>query len=79
MGLTPFTSLLMPTAKVRVIGAVDMPLWLVSAAYFLFDSANLDNKDSQIGHAAHIGGAIFGAAYYLYSYKVFPWLETLSR
>jgi membrane associated rhomboid family serine protease len=58
MGLTPFTSLLMPIAKVKVIGAVDMPLWLVSAAYFLFDSANLDNKDSQIGHAAHIGGAI---------------------
>lgn len=62
MGPTPFTALLMPSAKARVIGAVDnMPLWLVSAAYFLFDSANLDKKGSQIGHAAHIGGAIFRA------------------
>ena len=65
MGLGAVVSLAMPRAKVLIMGIVPCPVWLLMIGYVFYDSARLDDRTSKTGHAAHLGGAAFGAAYYL--------------
>ncbi|KAF2717863.1 hypothetical protein K431DRAFT_232181 [Polychaeton citri CBS 116435] len=60
-------SCLMPRAPIMVF-FVPMPLWAATAGYIAFDLYSLESADN-IGHAAHLGGALFGAAYYLLSLR----------
>ncbi|KAK3620089.1 hypothetical protein LTR56_023627 [Elasticomyces elasticus] len=42
-----------------------VPLWMVTVGYAAWDTYMLRAKTSQIAHAAHLGGVLFGIAYYL--------------
>ena len=65
MGLGAAVSLKMPSNKVLLMGVIPMPVWLLMVGYVFYDSARLDDQTSTTGHAAHLGGAVFGALYYL--------------
>ncbi|OAP64562.1 hypothetical protein AYL99_00534 [Fonsecaea erecta] len=82
MGLGAAVSLATPKAKVLLFGAIPTPIWLLMGVYTLYDSARLDDQASTVGHAAHLGGAAFGAAYYLLALRgpaalPFAWLARL--
>ncbi|KIX01472.1 uncharacterized protein Z518_09198 [Rhinocladiella mackenziei CBS 650.93] len=79
MGLGVAVSLAAPRAKILVFGAVPMPVWLLMVLYIVYDSAGLEDPTSTVGHAAHLGGAAFGAAFYLLALRnnaalPFSWL-----
>ncbi|KAH9999157.1 hypothetical protein F4779DRAFT_605597 [Xylariaceae sp. FL0662B] len=42
---------------------VDIPIWLLMVLYICYDSYKLNSENSQVGHAAHLGGAAFGALF----------------
>ena len=46
-----------------LFGIIPVPLWVILAGYVAVDTFYLDNTQSRTGHAAHLGGAAFGAAY----------------
>ncbi|OQU96978.1 hypothetical protein CLAIMM_02983 [Cladophialophora immunda] len=82
MGLGAAVSLATPKSRVLLFGAVPVPVWLVMLLYTAYDSARLDDQASTVGHAAHLGGAAFGAVYYLVALRnpaalPFAWLFRL--
>jgi membrane associated rhomboid family serine protease len=65
MGITSVAACLNPTATVLIYGIVPMPLWALTLGYAFYDGYYLNEKNSQIGHAGHLGGMVFGIGYYL--------------
>ena len=63
-GVTATVALLQPKAMVALFGIIPMPLWVGGVLCLGIDTYSLD-KSSTVGHAAHLGGAAFGALYYL--------------
>lgn len=63
MGLITASTAVSPTAEVSVMTLGRVPLWMAAIAYVLFDTYMIDSPTSKLGHGAHIGGAVFGAAY----------------
>lgn len=64
MGLGAALACAAPQAKTRVFNAFEIPLPIYMAGYALYDATMLDNVASKTGHSAHLGGFLFGAAYY---------------
>jgi membrane associated rhomboid family serine protease len=65
MGLGSAAAILAPRATMLLYGIVPIPLWAIVAGYFVFDSYYLNDPLSRTGHAGHLGGLAFGAAYTL--------------
>ncbi|KAK3715548.1 hypothetical protein LTR37_007036 [Vermiconidia calcicola] len=65
MGAGAAAACLMPFAPIQVfLIPVSIPLWVATLAYVGADTYFLRSETSPIGHAAHLGGSIFGFAYY---------------
>lgn len=65
-GVLATCTMFAPTLPVRTMLFVPMPLWTATVGYFLIDSyAMRSGKETGVGHAAHIGGGVFGVVYYL--------------
>lgn len=65
MGFASAATLLAPFSKMMILPLpVPIPMWLLTSAYFAVDYYYLGAND-RIGHDAHLGGAVFGVAYYL--------------
>ena len=70
MGAGTVAACLAPFAPMSVfLIPVRLPLWGVLAGYYAIDAYFLSSTTSRIGHAAHLGGAAAGAAYYLLSLR----------
>ena len=66
MGAGMSATCLMPKAPVSLMFLpVIMPLWVLMGVYVGIDMYFLGDGTSKIGHDAHLGGALYGAAYYL--------------
>ena len=66
MGVGAAAALLRPTASMLIFGVIPVPLFLLLGSYVYYDSYYMDDPSSMVGHAAHLGGAAFGAgAYFL--------------
>ncbi|KAH7393926.1 hypothetical protein DE146DRAFT_111936 [Phaeosphaeria sp. MPI-PUGE-AT-0046c] len=65
MGLTSVAACLAPHTKFSIYGIIPVPLWGLCAAYGIYDGYYLNDNNSRIGHAGHLGGLVFGLAYYL--------------
>jgi membrane associated rhomboid family serine protease len=65
MGITSVAACLAPTAKVYIYGIIPLPLWATVAGYAVYDGYYLNDGNSRVGHAGHLGGLAFGIAYYL--------------
>lgn len=64
-GCGAVAAMLMPTASVYLMFIpIPVPLWIATAGFVAYDTYRL-NSNSRVGHAAHLGGFFFGAAYYL--------------
>lgn len=64
-GVLTATTMIMPRLPIMLF-VVPMPLWVATAGYFFVDTYMMtSSKGSSIGHSAHIGGGVFGIAYYL--------------
>ncbi|KAF1920559.1 hypothetical protein BDU57DRAFT_508929 [Ampelomyces quisqualis] len=64
MGITSVAACLTPTAKVAIYGIIPVPLWGVVLGYAVYDGYYLNTND-RTAHAGHLGGLVFGIAYYL--------------
>lgn len=64
MGVGSAAALLAPSTKMLLFGIVPVPLWALIAGYFATDAYYLDAQDARIAHAGHLGGLVFGMAYY---------------
>lgn len=73
MGLSAVTTCLMPLAPMRFMFIpVSLPLFVLTGAYYGIDMYYLHDSSSRVGHAAHLGGAVFGAVYYLATLRRAP-------
>ena len=69
-GVVALYALLYPHETIRIYFLFPVPIWLMAMIYFLFDLHPLllalsgDQIYSGVGHAAHVGGAVFGFLYY---------------
>lgn len=65
-GVLTTVTMFIPRLPTRIFFILPMPLWVATAGYFVVDSYMMANSSgSRIGHSAHIGGGLFGVAYYL--------------
>lgn len=64
MGMGAAAAFMYPHAKMLIMGIVPAPLWALSLGYLVYDGYYLNDNKSTTGHAGHLGGALFGAAYY---------------
>lgn len=70
-GLLTSAALLHPHQRLLLMGVVPLPLWAVAGGYMVYDTYRLDDAHSSVGHDAHLGGAIFGALWYMVSLRKF--------
>ena len=64
MGAAATATCLMPFAPMSLLFIpVPIPLWVLTGLYAAMDIWYLDTSTT-VGHAAHLGGSIFGALYY---------------
>ncbi|KIW15943.1 hypothetical protein PV08_05993 [Exophiala spinifera] len=63
MGLIAAVAVLSPNATMSPMNLGRMPAWMAAFSYVLFDTYMIGSPTSMTGHPAHVGGAIFGAAY----------------
>ncbi len=74
-GLLIFFSLNFPTHLVYFFGLIPIPSFLASLLFVTLDIWGLLNQvhgdGLPIGHGAHLGGALFGLAYYFFYFKKF--------
>ncbi|KAF1956617.1 rhomboid-domain-containing protein [Byssothecium circinans] len=64
MGVGAVAAILYPRTQILLYGIVPMPLWALISGYAVFDGYYLNNPNSRIGHAGHIGGLAFGLVYF---------------
>lgn len=65
LGVGTAAAMLFPTAPMLLFGIVPCPLGVLLLGYVWYDSYYLSDPMSVTGHAAHLGGAAFGAAAYM--------------
>lgn len=64
-GVVMASTFLTPRAPASILGIVNAPLWVLTGGFFLLDSYMAQTRTrTGIGHSAHLGGGVFGAAFY---------------
>ncbi|KAF1946645.1 hypothetical protein EJ02DRAFT_450373 [Clathrospora elynae] len=64
MGISTVAACLAPQTRVAIWGIIPMPLWALVTGYAVYDGYYINNADSRIAHAGHLGGLAFGLLYY---------------
>ncbi|KAJ4348150.1 uncharacterized protein N0V89_009522 [Didymosphaeria variabile] len=64
MGVGTVAAFLYPKTTFAIYGIVPVPLWALIAGYAIFDGYYLNDRNSRVGHAGHLGGLAFGVVYY---------------
>jgi rhomboid-like protein len=66
-------ALIFPGHKIYLFGFVPLPAWLATGLFVAWDLwgvvAQRDGGGLPIGHGAHLGGALWGAAFYFFSVR----------
>jgi membrane associated rhomboid family serine protease len=66
MGLAAAATCALPTTKVQIgLIPAKIPLWMATVGYAVYDAYSLNDPLSLVGHAAHLGGALFGALFFV--------------
>ena len=82
-GITALYALLYPHDTIRIYFLFPVPIWLMALVYFLFDlhpvllALSGQTIFSGVGHAAHVGGAVFGWLYYRNDWQLVSFLGRL--
>lgn len=65
MGVGAVATCLIPTMPIQLMFIpIGIPLWVVTGLYAVADSYFLTSQTSGTAHAGHLGGLLFGVAYY---------------
>ena len=79
MGAAAVATCLMPLAPMHLmLIPIPIPLWVTTALYAAVDMYYLDKGD-HIGHAAHLGGGIYGLLFYFAYLRRFGGIWLLAR
>lgn len=78
MGMSLAAACLTPFKRIMLF-VFPMPMWAAAAIYVAADLYFLDTPESRVGHSAHLGGAAFGAAYYLVFLRRFGGISHMLR
>ncbi|KAL6709602.1 hypothetical protein ACN47E_001537 [Coniothyrium glycines] len=65
MGISTVAACLSPRTTVSLYGIIPVPLWALVMGYAAYDGYYLNSEKSTVAHAGHLGGLVFGGAYYL--------------
>lgn len=66
MGAGAAATCLMPMAPTGILFLpFTVPLYVLMGVYVGIDLYLLGNESSRVGHSAHLGGAVYGAVFYL--------------
>ncbi|KAF2835956.1 rhomboid-domain-containing protein [Patellaria atrata CBS 101060] len=68
MGLGATAALLAPSTQILIF-FIPAPLWLAVSGYLAVDWFYMNDPRTRTAHAGHIGGALFGAAYWFIRLK----------
>jgi hypothetical protein len=69
-----------PYQKIYVYLVLPLPMWLAAVLYVAVDVFGVFGIGVRgIGYLAHLGGAIFGAAYYLTGFRFYHYLPDIAR
>ncbi|OQV06053.1 hypothetical protein CLAIMM_10690, partial [Cladophialophora immunda] len=82
MGLGAALFLAAPKIRVDVSRTQSLPGWLLMVVYIVYDASRLDDSSSEVAHAAHLGGAAFGAVFYFLALRgstALPYLWLLQE
>lgn len=64
MGVGAVATCLAPFAPMQIMFIpINIPLWMITVGYALVDTYYL-HSESPVGHSAHLGGSVFGVAFY---------------
>ncbi|KAF2685502.1 rhomboid-domain-containing protein [Lentithecium fluviatile CBS 122367] len=64
-GLGVVAAFVYPRVKMAIYGIIPAPLWVLMLGFIVWDGYFVNDEKSNVGHAGHLGGAAFGAFYYL--------------
>lgn len=64
MGAITVVACFLPRDKVQLFAVIPIPLWACVLAYGIYDGYYLNNENTMVAHAGHLGGMAFGLAYY---------------
>lgn len=80
MGLGMAATCLVPLAPMQIMFIpVSIPLVFITLGYAFFDTYNVNNASSLVGHAAHLGGAAGGMLYYAVALRRFGGLWSMAK
>ena len=80
-GIVALYALMYPYETIRVNFLFPMQIRFVALMYFLFDlhpvllALSGEQLFTGVGHAAHVGGAVFGFLYWKFGWLLMPWIE----
>ena len=64
-GLGVVAAFVYPRTKMMLYGIIPAPLWALMLGFVAYDGYYMNDSNSRIAHAGHLGGAAFGAMYFL--------------
>jgi membrane associated rhomboid family serine protease len=73
MGLGVVAAMMYPTTTMLIYGIVPVPLWALVGGYFAYDAYYLQQNNTGVAHAGHVGGFAFGVLYYFLSIRRGIW------
>ncbi len=79
MGLLAVGALWYPQTIVLVFFVIPAPLWVVALLLVAVDLMGILSVDSNIAHAAHLGGALYGLLYHRYGHRVRGLFDAVDR
>jgi membrane associated rhomboid family serine protease len=64
-GLGVVAAFVYPKAQMLLYGIVPAPLWALMLGFVAYDGYYMNDSNSKVAHSGHLGGAAFGALYFL--------------
>jgi len=74
-GLGVVAAFVYPKAQMMVYGIIPAPLWALMLGFVAYDGYYMNDNNSKVAHAGHLGGAAFGAFYFLMRMRGLPFAK----
>ena len=80
-GVVALYAMLYPYEQIRIYFLFPVQIWLLALIYFIYDlhpvllALSGENYFSGVGHAAHVGGAVFGFLYFKNGWRLMPLID----
>ncbi len=65
-----------PRQYVYIWGVLPLPAWVFAILFVLYDLFSAVGQADNVAYTAHLGGAAFAGAYFLFRWRISAWLPT---